>query len=231
MQVAPEQLLPRAVPQAPRERVGVPLRRRRVRQRARVLVDAEREDRRLERRDGDLPLGEDADERRRQRTVSRTGRRCQASPTRANRPHDGRRRPSPQPGRGPPARARQTARIRRLDDDQPANGVELETRRLDELQLLGVQPAQLPDVAVERAGDADDGPRIEAAHGEHRRERVEVGVRVRGDDGLGPHGTEIVPLRSRQASATASISTSAPAGSAATSIVARAGGWSPTCFA
>ena len=77
------------------------------------------------------------------------------------------------------------------------------------------------------------------AHGEHRRERVEVGVRVRRDDRLGPHAFIVTPACTddllvtrcyEEASATASISTRAPAGSAATSNVARAGGWSPTCF-
>ena len=69
VKVALEQLLARAVPQAPRQGVRVALCRRRVRQRAGVLVDAEREDRRLERRHGDFPLGEDADEHRRQGPV------------------------------------------------------------------------------------------------------------------------------------------------------------------
>ena len=47
VEVAFEQLLARTVPQAPREGIRIPLRRRRVGQRARVLVDAQREDRRL----------------------------------------------------------------------------------------------------------------------------------------------------------------------------------------
>ena len=65
------QLLSRAVAQAPGERVGVALRRGRIGERAGVLVDAERERGRLERRRLELALGEDADERRRQRAVLR----------------------------------------------------------------------------------------------------------------------------------------------------------------
>ncbi len=196
VEVALEQLLARAVPQAPRQGVRVALPRRRIRQRARVLVDAEREDRRLERRHGDLPLGEDADERRRQRPVlgqddvlrPRPVRRLTGVMVEHHLLHVRVERQR--------LELRQPAGARRLDDDQPAHRAQLETRRLDELQLLRVQPAQLPDVAVQRAGHADDGTRIEMADGEHRRERVEVGVRVRGNDCLGPHGTEIVPLRS-----------------------------------
>ena len=58
-----EQLLPGAVAEAPAQRLGVALSRRRVGEGAGVLVDPEREGCRLERRDGDLALGEDADER------------------------------------------------------------------------------------------------------------------------------------------------------------------------
>ncbi len=195
VEVALEQLLARAVPQAPRQCVRVALPRRRIRQRARVLVDAEREDRCLERRHGDFPLGEDADERRRQRPIlgqddvlrPRPVRRLAGVMVEHHFLHLRIERQRLELG--------QPAGARRLDDDQPPHRVQLETRRLDELQLLRVQPAQLPDIAVQRAGQADDGARIEVAHGEHRRERVEVGVRVRGNDCLGPHGTEIVPLR------------------------------------
>ena len=48
--------------QAPRECLRVALRRARVGERSRVLVDPEREDRRLERRHLHLALGEHADE-------------------------------------------------------------------------------------------------------------------------------------------------------------------------
>ena len=144
VEVALEQLLARAVPQAPRQGIRVTLPRRRVGQRARVLVDAEREDRRLERRHGDFPLGEDADERRRQRPVLG---------------QDDVLRPRPVRGlagvmvehhflhlriEGQRLELRQPAGARRLDDDQPPHRVLLETRCLDELQLLRVQPAQLP---------------------------------------------------------------------------------------
>ncbi len=71
VQVLVHELLARAVADAPRQGVDVALRRRRVRQRARVLVDAESERRRLERRRLQLALRDDADERRRERAVGR----------------------------------------------------------------------------------------------------------------------------------------------------------------
>src|SRR5439155_23783664 len=66
-----EQFLRRPVAQAPRERLGVALRRRRIGQRTGVLVDPERERRRLERCHRELALGEDAGQRRRERAVLR----------------------------------------------------------------------------------------------------------------------------------------------------------------
>jgi len=69
VQEAREHLLLRAVAQAPAERLGIALRRGRVRERPRVLVDPEREDCRLERADRHLALGEHADKRRRQGAV------------------------------------------------------------------------------------------------------------------------------------------------------------------
>ena len=71
MEVLGDEVLARSVAEAPGERVDVALGRRRVRQRAGVLVDTEREGGRLERRRLQLALGEDADERRGQRTVGR----------------------------------------------------------------------------------------------------------------------------------------------------------------
>ena len=71
VQVRGDELLARAVPQAPGECIDVALGRRRVRERARVLVDPEGERRRLEGGRAELALGEDADERRRQRSVVR----------------------------------------------------------------------------------------------------------------------------------------------------------------
>ena len=111
-----------------------------------------------------------------------------------------------------------------LDDDEPADRVELESARLDDaLELVRVQAVEVADVPVQRA-DGDDRGRVEAVRGEHRRERVEIGVPVGGDDFFGPHG-RIVPLipatipcpggraRRAQTCATASISTRAPLGS------------------
>ena len=70
-QVLRDHVLAGAVAQAPGERLGVPHADAGVAERTGVLVDAEREDRRLERRDRDLPLGEDPDHRRRQGSVLR----------------------------------------------------------------------------------------------------------------------------------------------------------------
>jgi len=49
-----------------------------------------------------------------------------------------------------------------------------------------VQPVEVPDVPVQRS-DGDDGPGIQQTRSEHRAERVEVGVPMRGDDLLGAH--------------------------------------------
>ena len=76
---------------------------------------------------------------------------------------------------------------RDLDDDQPPDGVELETSDLgDRVELLGVQPIEVADVPVQRA-DGDDGARVQQARGEHRPERVEVRVPMCRDDLLGAH--------------------------------------------
>ncbi len=76
---------------------------------------------------------------------------------------------------------------RDLDDDQPADRVELETAHLcDRAELVRVQPVEVTNVPVQRA-DGDDGARVEKARSEHRSERVEVGVPVRRDDLLGSH--------------------------------------------
>ena len=66
-----EQLLAGAVADAPGECLDVSLRRRRVGQRAGVLVDPQRERGRLHRRHRHLAVGENADERRRQGAVLR----------------------------------------------------------------------------------------------------------------------------------------------------------------
>ncbi len=83
--------------------------------------------------------------------------------------------------------------VRGLDDDQAADRVELEARALHHgLELVRVQAVELADVAVQRT-DRDDGAGIEPARGDHRRERVEVGVPVGGDDLLGPHRLIVPP--------------------------------------
>ena len=80
MQVAGDHLLAGPVAEAPGERLGVTEGRARVGQRAGVLVDPEGERGRLERRHGDLALGQDADERRRERAVSRDHGRLRRQP-------------------------------------------------------------------------------------------------------------------------------------------------------
>ncbi len=119
-------------------------------------------------------------------------------------------------------------RARRLDDDQPADGVELESRGLDDgPERFRVQAVEVPDVAVESA-DGDDGVRVQPPHGEHRPERVEVRVPVGGDYLLGPHALILPPPGGPHTCAIASISTRAPLGSCEMPTVERAGGRSPT---
>ena len=183
-----QHLLARAVAEAPCERLGVALGRRRVRQRARVLVDAERERRRLERRDGDLALGEDADERRRQRRRPRRARRSRAAPL------------------------GELARVV-VEDDLLDAGVERDrlelaeprgVHRLDDDRAAGSRRARAAPASTQRSSSAcrransrtlrlsdarEHGRRagVQAARGEQRRERVEVRVDVRGDDLCGSH--------------------------------------------
>ena len=200
VQVVVHEILARAVAEAPRQRVDVALRRRRIGERPRVLVDPERERRRLERRRRELALGDDPDERRRERAVRRQHRRLRGHPL-------GKlvlavvveehlldvRVESDRFELAEPRRARH------LDDDQAPDRVELEAAHLgDGAELLGVQAVEVADVPVQRS-DGDDGVGIEEARSEHRSERVEVGVPVRGDDLLGPHGRILTQVRNRLA--------------------------------
>ena len=105
VEVRGDEVLPRAVPHAPGEGVHVALGRRRVRERARVLVDPERERRRLEWRRRDLALREDPDERRRQRAVRREHGGLRVHPVRELRHRRGGR-TAPSRRRGPAQRAR-----------------------------------------------------------------------------------------------------------------------------
>ena len=158
MQVLRDQILARAVAQAPAERVDVPLRRRRVRQRTGVLVDAEGERRRLEHGRLELALGEDADQRRRESAVRRDHRCRRLDPLRelvavvveehllhCRIEGDALELPEPR-------------RLRRLDDDEAADRVELEPARIDHAaELVGVQAVEVPDVSVQRADGHDRG--------------------------------------------------------------------------
>ena len=250
VQVVGDEVLARSVAQTPRKGVGVPLRARRIRQRTGVLVDPQREDRGLERRGQELTLGEDPDQRGRQGAVVRQHRRFRVDPVRElglavmieeDLVHRRVERD--------PLELAEARRVRGLDHDQAADRVGLEARDLDHgVELVGVQAVEVADVAVERP-DGHHGAGIEATRGEHRRERVEVGVPVGGDDLLGAHGFILPrpPGRGRSASSTpcnrlllgvfralaqacaiASISTRAPLGSCEMPIVERAGGRSPT---
>src|SRR4029077_16956397 len=121
----------------------------------------------------------------------------------------------------------QPPRVRRVDRDQAADRAELESRRLDDCPpLIRAHAREVPDIPVQRAGERDDGAGIEPTRREHRREGVEVRVAVRGDDRFGAHNAFIVPgpREPPQTRAMASISTSAPDGSAAISTVDLAGG-------
>ena len=189
-----EQVLSRAVPQAPGERLGVALSGRGVRQRAGVLVDSERENGGFQRRDRDLALGEHSDQCRRQRPVLRYDRIRLGDPV-------GKvcgvvvedDRLDLRVARNPLQLAEPTC-VDSLDDDQPADGVEVEARDLDKLQLVRVQAVELAHVSVEGAGQADDGAGVQAPCGQHRREGVEIRVGVRRDDLLGLHLARIVAL-------------------------------------
>jgi hypothetical protein len=144
----------------------------------------------------DLALGEDADEGRGQRTVLREHDGLRVDPVGSDRVGvmveerllDGGverdRLELAEPGGA-----------RRLEDDQPADGIELESRDLDHgLECVGVQAIEVAHVAIERT-HGDHRARVQMSRGQHRAERVEVRVPVGGDDLLGPHGL-ILPRES-----------------------------------
>ena len=83
--------------------------------------------------------------------------------------------------------------VRGLDDDQPADRVQLEPGRIHQRKLVGVQAGELADVAVQRARDTGNRVRVEPARGEQRRERVEVGVPMGRDDGFDSHRLIVPP--------------------------------------
>ena len=191
-QVLRDHVLARPVAQAPGQRLGVPERDPGIAERARVLVDPEGEDGRLERRHLQLALGEDPDHRRRQRAVVGEHEVLGLDPLRrlagmvVEDDHL-------DPGiAGDPLELAEALRLHRLDDDQPADRVEVEPPGLRDLELVRVQAVELAHVTVERAGERDDRARIEPPRGQHGRERVEVRVRV-GDDDV--HGWKVRPGR------------------------------------
>ena len=150
VQVRGDQLLPGAMTEAPAQRLRVALGRARVGERARVLVDAERERRRLDLRHLDLALGQDADERRRQRPVLRDHGALRRDPVgklavRVVVEND-------LVDRGVERDAFelvQACGVDGLDHDQPADRVRLEPRGLDELELVRMQARELAHVAVQ----------------------------------------------------------------------------------
>jgi hypothetical protein len=138
-------------------------------ERPRVLVDAEREDRRLERRHGDASLGDDVDEQRHQRAVVRA--------------HEG--------------LARHARRqlglvgvVIERDHLHMGSGAQIgeipEAVGMDgdDRDAIRVESLELADVAVHSPAQADVRLWIELAHRDHGREGVEVGVGV-GRDQLG----------------------------------------------
>ena len=105
-----------------------------------------------------------------------------------------------------------------LDDDEPLDRRQVELGRLADVELVGVQAVELAHVSRQRARERRDRARVEPPHGEHGRERVEVGVRVRGDDGLGPHWLEFCLRRgsNRPAARQTRRSSTGPRGPAVT---------------
>jgi hypothetical protein len=158
-------------------------------------VDSERERCRRQGGHGHFTLGEDADEGRRERAILGEDRVLGARPsgrlTRVVIEDDlldlrveSHRFELPEP-----------TRVDRLDDDQPADGAELQARGLDQAELVGVQAVELANVPVEGAREAADGLRVEAPSGEHRREGIEVGIPVCRDDGVGLHRSHSASAR------------------------------------
>ena len=169
------------------ERVGVALGDRRIGERARVLVDPEREDGRLERRRLDLALGEDPDERGRERAVVGEDEVLLGQPRRAARAvvvEDDELDPGPQRDL---LELAQALGVHGLDDDQALDRVVVDRPRVRDRELVRMEAEELAHVAVQRAGQRRDRAGIEPPRGDERREGVEVGVRVRGDD---VHGHE-----------------------------------------
>ena len=181
-QVLGDDVLAGTVAEAPRERLRVPHADPGIPERAGVLVDAEREDGRLERGDRDLALGEDPDHRRRERAVLREHEVLGLHPVRrlagmVVEDHD--------LDRGIARDALELAealRMHRLDDDEPPDRARVDSPGLEQLQLVRMQAVELPHVSVEGARERDHRARVQAPRGEHRSERVEVRVRVRDDD-------------------------------------------------
>jgi hypothetical protein len=170
------------VAEAPGERLGVADAGVRVAERARVLVDPEREDGRLQRRDRDLPLGQDPDHRRRQRAVLREDEVLRLHPVGSlagmvveDDDLDG-------GVSGHLLELAQALAVDGLDHDQAPDRRRVEPAGLDQLEVVGVQPVELPDVPVQGAGERDRRAGVEPACGQHRPESVEVRVRVGDDD-------------------------------------------------
>ena len=137
--------------QAPRQRFRVAERDSRVAQRAGVLVDAEREHGRLERCDVELPLGEDRDHRRRQGAVVRADDVLRPDPvellvTVVVEEDDLDLRVSRDT-----LEVAQASGVRRLDDDEALDRVEVDPCLLGDVELLRVQAIEVPDVAVQGA--------------------------------------------------------------------------------
>ena len=91
-------------------------------------------------------------------------------------------------------------RVAQLDEHEPRDPRRIDPGRVDEVELVRMQPRELPHVAVQRARQDDNRVGIEPAARQHRRERVEVGVRMTGDD---LHALEMVRAAARPSLASA----------------------------
>ena len=173
------------MPRAERQRLDVTQGGRGERQRAGVLVDAERERRRLGDAGLDPPLPQDAGHRRAQRTV--------LGDHRAPRPVRGRRAVVVEQHcldagtRHDLGQVAQPVEPRRLDHDHPRDRGQVAPRRVRQVELVLVQRDELADVAVEAAVQQDPGARVQPPRRQHRPERVEVGGLVPDDDLGGAH--------------------------------------------
>ena len=179
-----QQFRVRAAAHAPGQRLRVPRRRGGERERAGVLVDAEREHGGLERRHRDPALGDDAHEESDQRAVAGADQgvgvevRRQVARVRVVVEGDDL---HPVPA-AQVAEVAEAVGVHGVDQDQAADGVPVHIRGVDHGDGVGVQSLELTHVAVDGAAETDLGLGIELVRRDHGGEGVEVGVGVCGDE-------------------------------------------------